>query len=180
MSQLDILCYQVKPPEPGKGYILLSHQPKGSLNPPASQVIAKATAFSPGPDDKARLLRTALTYGTAHREVELVPNQKLLPYRLAFTALESSLHTTRREGQSSLSPSHKPCDLQQSSNCKIDWCSRDPSAMQVTNHFLVGFKAHSTRLNPKLASLKVTSNLRLEKSWAQGKTNYYSAKGTWQ
>lgn len=50
MPQLDLFCYEVKPPVPGIGCILLSHWPKESNTFSKSQVIAKATGYSQQPE----------------------------------------------------------------------------------------------------------------------------------
>lgn len=44
---------------------------------------------------KAPLLKTTLIYVIEHREVELVPNYMLYPYKLVFMVLEVTLHATR-------------------------------------------------------------------------------------
>lgn len=58
MIQLDILCHQMKLPEPGISYIIFGHWVKEpSVNPQISHVIANAFSYSLQPDCKVLFMK---------------------------------------------------------------------------------------------------------------------------
>lgn len=74
--------------------------------PKTSQAIVKADGCSLQHDGKALLLKTQLTCVAENERMELVPQNKLHPYGLAFMVLEGILPTTRGERQSSILQYH--------------------------------------------------------------------------
>ena len=145
MPQLDILNHQVKPSVSRIGHVVLHHWQKVSYRPfpQTSQAIVKVINCSLLPDFKPILMKTTLTYVTEYEEIKLVPNYKLLSYWPAFIVLEDTLHASKQERQSLLSPSYRPCDLQ-----------REPANMRLKNngvtndvweinYFLIELEAHS-------------------------------------
>ena len=80
MPQGDILCHYLKPPVPGKDYMLLNCWSKGLHgNPQTSQTIAKAIKYPSKPGGKARLLKTPVTYGIPRGKIQQLLNYKLHP-----------------------------------------------------------------------------------------------------
>lgn len=89
-SQLDILCHQVKNFNNQEYLHLLDLVAKGTReNPKIFQAIATAIVCSPETESKTLLLNTMLSYLIENGEVEMVLNQKLQPYWLAFMVLNS-------------------------------------------------------------------------------------------
>lgn len=69
--------------------------PHGNLQ--TSKAFAKGIGYPPQPDGKALLLETILSYVIEHREVNLVPKQKLHTYWSTFMVGEGTLHTTEEK-----------------------------------------------------------------------------------
>lgn len=60
VPQLVIICYQLKPPMWGIGYMFLSYWPKWSYRTPKLQTMVSATGYLPQPDGKTQFLMTLL------------------------------------------------------------------------------------------------------------------------
>lgn len=134
MPQPDISCHRVKPPVPGIGCILLSHQLKQSHAAPSTQIsqdIAKAVGCSLQTDGSSSIVED--TYIIEHEKNQA--ETRSLPPTNQFMVLSGTLHTTREERQLSISPRFTPFDLQQQPACKINWYNGDANFMGVTNHF---------------------------------------------
>lgn len=63
---------------------------------------------------------------------------------------------------------------------KIYLCYSVTNVVEVNNHLLIGFKAHSKRWNSSLLDItQVVKSLRVERPWGKRKIKYYcSSKGT--
>lgn len=122
MPQLEIIYYQLKSLVPEIG-CLCESLAKGvpqTLHPcQTSQVIANTIGDLLQPDGETLLLRTQHAYAIKHGESKLVPNQSLHPYSIMLTVLQSTIHATKGDKQSPVSPSYELSELHEQSACMI-------------------------------------------------------------
>ena len=156
MPQLDILWHQVEHPVPRMNYILLNHCSKGSHRQlQTSQDISKAIGYLH--NLMVRLycwsyfmhLTYIIKYGKTESQISLLLTRIHRVGSYSFWLLEEkTVSTTQLQVLWSTTVTAY----------KIYCCSSSTDVMEVTNHFLIGFKAHSMRWGPHLTLLKWPRN----------------------